>query len=367
MSPTVFDSGTDADAQKLGIQLKPGDKLYIGNFAVPKNGALKYPAMILHTAAGQDILFIDGQRNGRYERYRFEPLAQPEDRIKSGVTAEVALPSGPFRSFPMLVRMAADGVKWPLKPGQIVVPYTAFAVADGSVKLPARTLRMQFEYRFDGTVDLAHGIEIADVNGDGILDRHPGGGEFLRSDGVPPLFPVGDLTVQTTAVNLENHTFTVRSVPNSERVRLNLAPGATIPDFTFTDFAGKERRFSEIKGRYRLLDFWATDCAPCVADLPLEAKAYAAFHDRGFEIVGMNGDRSPEREAKAQQMVAKLGISWPQARFDSQLFEGKFGVTQWPMLLLVDEQGRIVSNGSGALPLRGAELQGTLTKLYAGR
>ena len=69
-----------------------------------------------------------------------------------------------------------------------------------------------------------------------------------------------------------------------------LAAGAVVPDFDFTDFTGKTRHFSEYRGRYLLLDFWASWCSPCLADIPALKEVYLKYRARGFEIVGMNSE-----------------------------------------------------------------------------
>lgn len=120
-----------------------------------------------------------------------------------------------------------------------------------------------------------------------------------------------------------------------------LVKGATLPDFVYTDFAGFQHRFSDLHGKYRLIDFWATWCLPCVADLPSKEAAYERFHRSGFEILSI--DDHERQTGAAERLVAKRKILWPQARFDPSLIHGQFAVYQLPTFVLVDSRNVIVS------------------------
>lgn len=123
--------------------------------------------------------------------------------------------------------------------------------------------------------------------------------------------------------------------------RFKLVKGTRIPDFVYTDFAGAPHRFSDLHAEFRLIDFWATWCLPCVADLASKTRAYKKYHSRGFEILGIDGEeRSP---GAAERLVIARAISWPQAQFDRSLVEGKFAVYQFPTFVLVDSNNVIVS------------------------
>ncbi|MGH9401184.1 MAG: TlpA family protein disulfide reductase [Terriglobia bacterium] len=121
------------------------------------------------------------------------------------------------------------------------------------------------------------------------------------------------------------------------------------------------RHLSDVKGRFILLDFWATWCLPCMEDLPIQKKAYTEFHRRGFEILGMNGDETPGRPEK---VIKQMGIVGPQARFDKDLLENRFQISQWPTMILIDEHHTILSmREANHLPLDGDHLITSLSTL----
>lgn len=152
----------------------------------------------------------------------------------------------------------------------------------------------------------------------------------------------------------------LRQKVRDEVARLDLV-GKPAPAAAVSDVKGNPLRLSDLRGKYVLVDFWATWCAPCVAELPRLQAAYTKYRDAGFEIVGVSLDESKTALA---DFVKVRSIAWRQvhnASSGGDLVEA-FGVKSIPATFLVDPNGTIVR-----LELRGRALDDALAKLLENR
>ena len=122
-------------------------------------------------------------------------------------------------------------------------------------------------------------------------------------------------------------------------------------DFTLPDKDGKEFKLSSLKGKYVLVDFWASWCVPCRAENPYLLKAYNELKNKNFEIVGVSLD---DKKASWLQAVEIDKMPWIQVS-DVKGFKTevavRYGITAIPQNVLLDPQGNVI-----AKDLRGADV-----------
>jgi peroxiredoxin len=119
----------------------------------------------------------------------------------------------------------------------------------------------------------------------------------------------------------------------------------------------------QFRGSVVLVDFWATWCSPCRAEMPEIVSAYERFHDQGFEVVGVSIDAMSDA-AKVRQFASQNGIPWRTVHFASgrNTIAETWGVKGVPHTVLIGRDGRIFRVG-----LRGRELVRQIGKLVTGK
>ena len=128
--------------------------------------------------------------------------------------------------------------------------------------------------------------------------------------------------------------------------------GAKAPDFTLPDAKGNEVTMSTVKGKIKIIDFWASWCGPCRLNNPALKALYEEYHPKGLEIIGVSLDTN---KANWEKAIEKDGLTW----INVSSLKGwncdvvrLYNITGVPSVLVLDENNNIIATG-----LRGEQLK----------
>ena len=140
--------------------------------------------------------------------------------------------------------------------------------------------------------------------------------------------------------------------------RLTLA-GGPAPAFTVTDLKGEAASLKDFQGKVVLVDFWATNCEPCLAEFPALASLYSDVHNQGFEIVGISLD---DDQSVVEQFLSQTPLPWRIAlsKADDGRTRGQYRVETIPATYLIDRTGKVAY-----VDLRGRDLERAVEQLLS--
>jgi len=136
--------------------------------------------------------------------------------------------------------------------------------------------------------------------------------------------------------------------------------GQQFLDLEEADPDGNLHKLSEYvgQGRWALVDFWASWCGPCKAEMPNVVAAYKKYHDKGFDIVGLSFDREKEPWVKAITEWEMPWIHLSDLKYWKSVASDVYTVNSIPDNLLIDPEGKVVARG-----LRGSALEAKLAEV----
>jgi len=172
-------------------------------------------------------------------------------------------------------------------------------------------------------------------------------------------FPTYDEVAQRFAKENPNSPHAKSLVGRVARIK-GVMVGSKAPDITLSDTTGKAVPLSSLRGKYVLIDFWASWCGPCRAENPNVVRMYNKFKDKGFAIYSVSLDRPGDRE-KWVRAIRNDNLTWTHVsdlKFWQSEAAQQYGVQAIPATFLLDKDGTIIAKN-----LRGEALEQKLDEV----
>jgi TonB family protein len=173
---------------------------------------------------------------------------------------------------------------------------------------------------------------------------HPGlppGGEVWKDlvrfgiDAPPPEEQFRDPPQGPPVLTSENEdSFSLGTQPGT-RAKVDLL-GKPAPSFTLDTGGGKRFRLEDLRGQVVVIDFWASWCGPCRSQMPAVAKLHAEAAKKGFTVIGVDGDSTPEA---ARKYLEENRYAWTNLHDAGNAVRGPFGVSAIPTTVVIDKEG----------------------------
>ena len=117
------------------------------------------------------------------------------------------------------------------------------------------------------------------------------------------------------------------------------------PEFTLLDIDGTRTSLSDFKGKIIILDFWATWCPPCKAEIPHFVALYDEYKNKGLKVIGVSLDSNPEKALPS--FMEEYKINYTMLIADRNVTDSYGGIISIPTTFLIDREGNIIKKYIG--------------------
>ncbi|MBP7416452.1 MAG: TlpA disulfide reductase family protein [Pyrinomonadaceae bacterium] len=380
-----FETGLIAnteDSEQVVLKLVPREKikgtlevaedahLAAARLMDPRTKNFTIIALLVEERGETPVLYvdIDGDNTLSKEEKFTLKQSEPNNPYLWEMTAELKMKDGFFKVCPVFIQYFKSVKMDKMGPEDRLVTQSTEVMAQGAVDIKGKKVLFQYAYLADkNKVDPQAGLLGVDMDGDGKVDLGKMAAESTKAKEETIVFRVGDTYLATKKADVAKNQIVVVEREAKDYKRLEVHINKEFPDFSFTDFEGKKRKFSEFRGKYVLVDIWGFWCGPCRRELPYIREAHRRFGARNLVIVGLNTDEDYTVDSM-KKGLSDAGMTWTNAQFSSVADFLRVGlrVNSFPTTFLISPEGKVLSisrTDRDELSLRGASLLESLDKV----
>ncbi len=339
----VFKGDTGARISKLG-PFEEDTHFSAARLFDPRTGEYSMSAFLVEEMDTKPLLFVDVNDDGTISADEKFTMARrrKDSSYEWEATITLAIKEGRFTTVPIFVQYLRSVLTDKMTRDDRLILQSTEVMARCTVDVKGKPVMVQYQYSVRGKkISPQTGWLGVDIDGDGKIDMDGLSPEAAKADDESVIFRVGDMYLSTKKVDISKDQIIMRDHEAKAYKRHELYLNREFPEFNFTDFDGKKRKFSEFRGKYVLLDVWGFWCGPCREELPYIREANKRFEKRDLVILGLNTDT----EIDAKQSLKNNGMIWTNAQFESVVTFLREGlrINSFPTTFLIGPDGKILS------------------------